>query len=294
MSELDAIPQVSDSKAEKDKLFQEIKDVLYLKIQMEVIRKYFALDLQRFEGNTDRMLQESDIFDKWVGSNSSPASKYSFIFTKIVNEAIGVGDVTKLSDVSEKEKELADVIYNYIRAHDASWRFNERYEKLVAEGDEVVPMGLENYKGGENSYGWVYNLVQTEIVWSKYKNSGGPEEMANIEDWGNSSSLEYDKAMRIMISFHGEHLLQRFYNNFYKLVGQLESIINNIRDLEATIEAEMHFKHTKVVREHILEAIEWVTYAHPQYISNMHMPDIRKRLVLLVEEELGKKIGELE
>ncbi len=266
---------------DRARLYKEIYDLLYLRIQTEVIKRFFGSKIEKHEGNVDSMLQDPEIWNRWTEGNSSPASKYGFIFDKTILDAIENGEINKVEDVVDMENEFIVHIYEYVWTHDASRRFKERYK------EDHPSIDLENYRS-EDGYGWVYNLVQAEIMWSKYKSLGGADEMRNIDDWGNSSSLEYDKAMQIMIFLHKDQLLERLNQNFYKLVSQLESIMNNIRDLEATIEMDLHIEHSKRTREHILSALDKVIIDYPQYISNTHHSDIKKRLVQLIEDEIEK------
>ena len=253
---------------ENEALYKQIRQEMYMTVQIEVMKK-FSIELE-----------------EWGEGVSSPAVKYSFIFHKLINEAIEQGVITSLDDAVEKEGELIDEIYEYMRTHDISRRFSEKYQALKGEKEEALsPMNHENYRTPEG-YMWVYNLVQAEIMWLTYKDKGGPDVMENIEDWENSSSLEYNEAMQVMMLIYKDDLLERFHENFYNVITHLERIMNNIRELEATVESDLHIERSRPTREHILSALDNVIVKDPIYISRTQNPEKKKELVHLVEEEL--------
>ncbi len=286
MSTLDQAPV---PEVEKERLYKEIYDTLYISVQFEVMRKFFSEELEEYDGNLGHLLQNELIMNKWVQGSSSPAAKYGFIFSKIVKDAIEEGEVDKVEDVADDQEEFADMIFDYIKRYDVSAQFEERYSKLknASAAGAIPPIDFENYRKSDG-YGWIYNLIQAEIMWARYKDDGGIDEESNTEDWGNSSSLEYDKAMQIMIFLHGDQLLERFHTNFHKLVEQLEMIMKNISALEDAIEEDLQVPHTEETRKRILTALEEVVVDHAEYILNINVPEIKSKLVNLVEEELKK------
>lgn len=164
--------------------------------------------------------------------------------------------------------------------------FKAKYAKFLEKNKAgLPPISLENYRTNDG-YIWVYNIMQMEIMQSKYRELGGVNEKDNIKDWGNSSSMEYNRAVQSMILIHGDELLEKIYNNFYEMVDQVRSIMNTISGIEKSVETDLHIDHTTEGREMILKALAKIVASDPKQISEALIPEVRSRVLQLVEEEL--------
>lgn len=149
----------------------------------------------------------------------------------------------------------------------------------------LPPISLENYRTNDG-YIWVYNIMQMEIMQSKYKELGGVNDLKNIDDWGSSSSMEYNRAVQAMILMHGDELLKKIHDNFYEMVDQVRTIMNTISGIEKSVENDLHIDHTTEGREMILKALAKILASDPKQISEALIPEVRSRVLQLVEDEV--------
>lgn len=275
--------QAEVSEERVNELYKEIHKEVYINTQLAVIDKYCADKL--FDCN-DPDLKDKIILDEWAKPhNAAPASKFHFIFEKVIKEGIRNDEIHSVEEIPVTE--LVEYIYTYVKENDLATKYAHKYDELMeANENNIEPMTFQNYRS-DPGYGWAYNWLQADIMWSKYVDQGGVDKIENVEDWSVSSSREYERALKKLIVIHGNEFVRYLRIKYYTMLSQIEAVVENMREVEHIVEEHFGKKHTDKTRVQILDAIDEVTRENPFIWIRLQEEGFKDKLIRDTEEYLS-------